>query len=96
MGLALRRPAVTGWFMAFNETTLARTSVLNVTPNGYDGANWMSGGGLAADSSGFIYALDGNGIFDSSLNAGNFPSKGDYGNAFLKLELGRPHRVRLL
>ncbi len=75
----------TGWFMAFNETTLARTSVLNVTPNGYDGAIWMSGGGLAADSSGFIYALDGNGTFDSTLNAGNFPSQGDYGNAFLKL-----------
>jgi hypothetical protein len=75
----------TGWFMAFNETTLAQTSVLNVTPNGYDGAIWMSGGGLAADSSGFIYALDGNGIFDTTLNANNFPSKGDFGNAFLKL-----------
>jgi outer membrane protein assembly factor BamB len=75
----------TGWFMAFNETTLAQTSVLNVTPNGYDGAIWMSGGGLAADSSGYIYALDGNGIFDTTLNAGNLPSKGDYGNAFLKL-----------
>ncbi len=75
----------TGWFMAFNETTLAPTSVLNVTPNGYDGAIWMSGGGLAADSSGFIYALDGNGTFDTTLNAGNFPSQGDYGNAFLKL-----------
>ena len=75
----------TGWFMAFNETTLAQTSVLNVTPNGYDGAIWMSGGGLAADSSGFIYALDGNGTFDTTLNANNFPSKGDFGNAFLKL-----------
>ncbi len=77
----------TGWFMAFSETTLAPTSVLNVTPNGYDGAIWMSGGGLAADTSGYVYALDGNGIFDGTLNGSNFPSKGDFGNAFLKLSM---------
>jgi outer membrane protein assembly factor BamB len=75
----------TGWIIGYNATTLAQTSVLNLTPNGNEGAIWMSGGGLAADSSGFIYLLDGNGTFDTTLGANGFPSQGDYGNAFLKL-----------
>jgi hypothetical protein len=74
-----------GWIMGFNASALAMTSVLNVTPNGTEGAIWMSGGGLAADSSGNIYFLDGNGTFDASLNSSGFPSQGDFGNAFLKL-----------
>jgi hypothetical protein len=57
---------------------------LNVTPNGNEGAIWMAGDGLAADSSGNIYFLDANGDFDTSLTNG-FPSDGDYGNAFMKL-----------
>jgi hypothetical protein len=75
----------TGWIMAYNGTTLAQKSVLNVTPNGNDGAIWNSGAGMAADAAGNIYLLDGNGVFDSTLNAAGFPSDGDYGNAFLKL-----------
>lgn len=75
----------TGWVMAYNESTLKQTSVLNVTPNGSEGAIWMSGDGLAADSSGNIYFLDGNGTFDRTLNAKGFPSKGDYGNGVVKV-----------
>ena len=75
----------TGWIMGYSKSTLAQTSVLNVTPNGGEGAIWMSGAGLAADSSGNIYFLDGNGDFDTNLNTGGFPSNGDYGNAFMKL-----------
>ncbi|HEX4426337.1 MAG TPA: chitobiase/beta-hexosaminidase C-terminal domain-containing protein [Terriglobales bacterium] len=75
----------TGWIMGYNENTLAQTTVLNVTPNGNEGAIWMAQAGLAADSSGNIYLLDANGTFDTTLNASGFPSKGDYGNAFLKL-----------
>jgi hypothetical protein len=75
----------TGWIMGYSETTLAQTSVLNVTPNGIEGSIWMAGAGLAADSSGNIYFLDANGDFDTSLNASGFPSDGDYGNAFMKL-----------
>lgn len=75
----------TGWIIAYNAATLAQTSVLNVTPNGSEGSIWMSGAGLAADSSGNIYFLDANGDFDTTLNAGGFPAKGDYGNAFMKL-----------
>ncbi len=75
----------TGWIMGYSESTLAQTSVLNVTPNGDAGSIWMAGAGLAADSSGNIYFLDANGDFDTSLNASGFPGDGDYGNAFMKL-----------
>jgi hypothetical protein len=75
----------TGWVMGYNATTLAQTTVLNVTPNGNEGAIWGSGAGLTADSSGNIFFLDANGIFDTSLNSGGFPSSGDYGNAFIRL-----------
>jgi len=36
--------------MAYSESTLAQTSVLNLTPNGSEGSIWMSGAGLAADA----------------------------------------------
>jgi hypothetical protein len=74
-----------GWIMGYNETTLARASVLNVTPNGGEGAIWMAGDGPAADSSGNIYFLDANGTFDDTLNSNGFPEQGDYGNAFIKI-----------
>ena len=78
-------PPYTGWIMGYSESTLAQKTVLNITPNGSEGAIWMAGAGLAADNSGNIYFLDANGEFDTTLNAQGFPSKGDYGNAFMKL-----------
>ena len=78
-------PPYTGWIIGYKESTLAQTSVLDVTPNGNDGAIWMAGGGLAADNSGYIYFADANGDFDATLNPSGFPSDGDYGNAFMKL-----------
>jgi len=75
----------TGWIMGYSASTLAQTTVLNVTPNGNEGAIWGAGAGLTADSNANIYFLDANGYFDTTLNAGGFPSEGDYGNAFLKL-----------
>ena len=75
----------TGWIIAYDAATLVQTAVLNITPNGNEGSIWMSGAGLAADSSGDIYFLDANGVFDSTLNSSGFPSNGDYGNAFMKI-----------
>jgi hypothetical protein len=77
-----------GWMMGYNEKTLAQSSVLNVTPNGSEGAIWMAGDGPAADSSGNIYFLDANGTFDDTLNSNGFPEHGDYGNAFIKISTG--------
>ncbi len=75
----------TGWLMGYNASTLAQTSVIDVTPNGDSGSIWMSGAGLAGDSQGNIYFLDANGTFDTTLNSQGFPINGDYGNAFMKL-----------
>jgi outer membrane protein assembly factor BamB len=75
----------TGWITAYNVNTLAQTAVLNLTPNGNEGAIWGSGAGMAADAAGNIILLDANGDFDTTLNSSGFPANGDYGNAFLKL-----------
>jgi len=75
----------TAWIMAYDETTLAQTNVINLTPNGSQGAFWNAGDGLAADNSGNIYQMLGNGTFDPALNASGFPNQGNYGNAFVKL-----------
>ena len=77
----------TGWIMGYSESTLQQTSVIDVTPSSPQGqgAIWMAGDGPAADTSGNIYFLDGNGTFDATLTAGGFPSSSDYGNGFIKL-----------
>ena len=75
----------TGWIIGYDESTLAQTQVLNVTPNGSEGAIWMAGAGPAADVTGDIYFLDANGSFDTTLDSNGFPNLGDFGNAFIKL-----------
>jgi outer membrane protein assembly factor BamB len=75
----------TGWVIAYSESTLQQTQLLNLTPNGHEGSIWMSGDGMAADSSGYIYLLDANGIFDTTFDTNGFPANGDYGNAMVKL-----------
>jgi hypothetical protein len=78
----------TGWVMGFRASTLQPVALLNLTPNGNEGATWMSGGGPAADASGNIYILTANGTFDTALDANDFPSHGDFGNAFVKIATG--------
>jgi hypothetical protein len=81
------------WVLGFNESTLARSVVLDMTANGasaaghdgQEGGIWMAGAGPAADSSGNIYLLIGNGTFDTTLNGSNFPNQCDFGNSFMKL-----------
>jgi outer membrane protein assembly factor BamB len=75
----------TGWIMGYNINTLKQTTVVNVTPNGNEGAIWGSGAGMSSDGFGNIFVLDGNGYFDTTLDADGFPSDDDYGNAFLRL-----------
>jgi len=75
----------TGWVIGYSEATMQQARVLNITPNGSDGAIWMSGAGLNADSSGNIYFLDANGTFDDTLDANGLPVSSDYGNAFIKV-----------
>src|SRR6202035_5217485 len=54
-------------------------------PNGSEGSIWQSGGGLAADPQGNIYALMANGTFETTLDANGFPNQQDYGNGFVKV-----------
>ena len=75
----------TSWVMAYSADTLKQTSVLNLVPNGSDGGIWMAGTAPAADSTGNIYFLIGNGTFDTTLNAGGLPSQNDCGNCFVKI-----------
>jgi hypothetical protein len=79
-----RRP-YTSWVIGYDETTLARVRVLNLTPNGHQGAIWHSGAAPAVDSNGFIYAMLGNGTFETTLDANGFPNRHDFGNCFVKL-----------
>jgi len=73
--------------MAYDETTLAQTAALDLTPNASGGSNggiWDVAG-LAVDSSGALYTLIGNGRFDTTLTGAGFPNQQDYGNAAVKL-----------
>lgn len=75
----------TSWVIAYSAANLRQAGVLNLTPNGSEGAIWMTGSGPAADEAGNVYLLTGNGTFDTALDADGFPAKGDYGNAFVKI-----------
>jgi len=72
-----------GWIMGYsaqNSTqTLTQVAVFNTTPNSGSGGIWASGNGLAADTSGNIYAAVGDATFDA--NSGGI----DYGDSVLKL-----------
>jgi hypothetical protein len=77
----------TGWIIAFDGSTLARTRVFNIAPNsgGLGPSIWMSGGAPAADSAGYIYLMSANGVFETTMDANGFPNLQDYGNSFLKI-----------
>lgn len=77
----------TGWIIGYNESTLAQSGVLDVTPNGNEGSIWQSGTGIASDGKNLFF-LDANGTFETTLNKKGFPNKGDYGNGFLKVSTG--------
>jgi Ricin-type beta-trefoil lectin domain-like len=76
-----------GWLMAYSESNLAQTSVIDFAPNGSEAALWNAGAGPAADTLGNLYVALANGTFDTTLTASGFPSGADYGNAVAKLAL---------
>lgn len=68
-----------GWLIGYDERTLKQVSVYNNTPNGNQGSFWMADAAPAVDSSGNIYLVSGNGVFDAA-SAGP-----DLGESYIKL-----------
>lgn len=64
-----------GWVFAY-PASMAQTGVWNSTPAGVLGSVWMSGSGIAADASGDLYVMTGNGTWDGTSN---------FGDSFVKL-----------
>jgi hypothetical protein len=79
--------------VGYDERSLVQNSVFNFAPNGTGAALWGAGGGLAADTTGNLFFNVANGTFDTTLTAQGFPSRGDYGNAFVKLTANGPLQV---
>jgi hypothetical protein len=71
-----------GWVLAYDARTLALLAAFNTTPNGGQGAIWVSGAAPSADANGNIYVSTGNGTFALPPDDG---SPG-YGNSVLKLD----------
>ncbi len=74
-----------GWVIGYNANDLSQASVFNDTPNAGLGGIWMSGGAPAADSSGNLYLITGNGNFDATSSSA---PNNDYGDSFLELTGG--------
>lgn len=79
-------PPYYGWVMGYRygASGFSQTAVLNVTPNVLFGGIWMSGGAPAADPSGNLYLITGNGGFDATSTSG---PQNDYGDSFLELSV---------
>ena len=75
----------TSWVMSYSADTLQQTSVLNLVPNGNEGGIWMAGAAPAADASGNIYFIIGNGDFGTTLDTNGFPANKNCGNCFAKI-----------
>ena len=76
-----------GWVIGYNAATLQQSSVFNDVPNnaaasGFGGGIWMAGGAPAADATGNLYLLTGNGLFDANNAAA---PNNDYGDSLIKL-----------
>ena len=82
------------WVIGYNAATLQQGAVLSLTPNGTEGAIWMTGDGPAADDAGNIYLLTGNGTFETKLDSRGFPWQADFGNCFVKLAM-RDNQLRV-
>lgn len=77
-----------GWVIGYRASDLAQVAVLNTTPNkgttaGYLGVTysrggiWMGGGAPAADAGNNLFAITGNGVYDSSVSS--------FGDSVLKM-----------
>ena len=66
-----------GYTFAYSTSTLAQLGVFNASPDANGAALWQSGNGPAADSSGNVYLITGNGSWDG---------ENDFSETFLKMD----------
>ena len=59
-----------GWVLAYNASTLAAAGAFDVEPSKSAAAIWQRGGGLSADSEGYIYGATADGPFTAGSNFG--------------------------
>jgi hypothetical protein len=65
-----------GWVLGYDAATLQQRVVYNDTPNGYAGGLWESGAGMAADASGNLYVVTGNGSVGDAGSPTNLKNRG--------------------
>lgn len=70
-----------GWVIAVDTKSFKVSAAWTTTSRGHGGGIWQSGGGLAADPQGHIYAITGNGDFDAVT---------DFGESIVKLRYTVP------
>ena len=71
--------AYSAWVIALDAGTLKQSSAIDLVPNNSGGGMWMGGGGPAADASGNVYVISGNGFGDTP------GTNSSYGNSFVRL-----------
>jgi Legume lectin domain/Chitobiase/beta-hexosaminidase C-terminal domain len=76
-----------GWILAYNAASLQQTSVFCSTSNGSGSGIWMSGAGLAADTTGGgrIFVTTGNGAFNPITPP--YTNSMSYGDDFVRLDI---------
>src|SRR6267378_3086842 len=60
-----------GWILGYDAATVQQRIVYNDTPNGYAGGMWESGTGMAADATGNLYVVTGNGTVGDAAGPTN-------------------------
>ena len=71
-----------GWVLGYNATSLQQVMAYCDSPNGAQGGIWQSGLGLAADATGNVFFMTGNGTFDA--DTGGL----EYGDSIVRLAPG--------
>lgn len=65
-----------GWVLGYNAKNLQQQYVYNTTPDGEEGGVWQSGMGIAADETGNLYIVTGNGTVGTPSPYGIMPGNG--------------------
>jgi fibronectin type 3 domain-containing protein len=68
-----------GWILGYNASTLQQTLAFCLTPDTEGAGVWMSGAGIASDSTGSLYYITGDGPFDGNTGGSN------WGDSYIKM-----------